>query len=41
MDDLTIEEIVKYEGWCVVGFECKDCPGRDTCGRAEELLEEG
>lgn len=30
-DDLTIEEIVKYEGLCAVGFECWNCPDWDTC----------
>jgi len=41
MDDLTIEEIVKYEGLCAVGFECKDCPDRDTCKPDEFPFEEG
>jgi len=37
-DDLTIEEIVKYEGLCAVGFECGNCPEWDTC-RPDKLKE--
>ena len=38
-DSLTIEEIVRYEGLCAVGFTCEDCPGRERCRKVGELLE--
>ena len=31
MDDLTMEEIVRYNGLCIVGYDCEDCPAKDTC----------
>jgi len=41
MDDLTIKEIVKYEGLCAVGFECEECPAKDICKPDEDVFEEG
>ena len=30
-DDLTIEELIKYNGFCILGFECENCPMKDVC----------